>query len=156
MSELVLKTCDSLKEAIKTIKSHLVQKDKKNLEMFNYYKENNAKTTIEDYNSMEERHWNDQIFLVYRTDKYIDEVWLFENEFEIESWLKAKWYEWNLWEFEEDEFLKENLIIWHFHRNICKEKWKNLYSSSKPFIEGWSRRKIYVNFEFIPSFSVSV
>lgn len=153
MSKYILETCYSLKEAIKSIKNKLNETDTDSNNLWNWYKENNPKKI--EGKTMEGYHWNDKVYLVYRNDFYIDECWIFNDSYNIELWLEEKWSDWGLWEYRDIEgSLNKNLVIWEFHRDICKEKWKNLYRKSKQFIDGWSRKQIYVEFKTVPSFSV--
>lgn len=154
MSEHVLDTCYSLKDAIENIKIRLSEIDKEGNESWKWYKENMPER-IESMKSMENKNWNDEVYLVYRNDFYIDECWIFDDDYDIQRWLEEKWSDWNLWDYDNiDDFLEENLVIWKFHRNICNEKWSHYRKYSKPFMEGWSRKREYASFEAVPLFSI--
>lgn len=154
MSEHVLETCYSIKEAMRSIKNKLIEIDKKNLEMWSWYKENMPEEI--QGKTMEEKYIHEHLYLVFRNDYFVDECWVFQNTYNIESWLDNKWTDWGLWEYDDpNEFLEDNLVIWCFHRNACKKRWGTLYKNSKPFIEGWSRKREYASFEAVPSFSVN-
>ncbi|MEN2765736.1 hypothetical protein [Ornithinibacillus xuwenensis] len=153
MSEHVLEVCYSLKEAIQSIKERLSETDSKCLEMWNWYKENMPEKI--EGNSMEDKNWNDKIYLVYRSDFFIDECWLFEDDYDIQCWLEEKWSDWDLWDYDDlNGFFEENLVIWEFHRNICNDMWNHYRKYSKPFMEGWSRKREQASFEAVPSFSI--
>lgn len=153
MSEHVLQVCYSRKEAIQSIKYRLNEIDENCIEWFDWYKEKMPERIKG--KTVEERNWNDSLYLVYCADYFDDKVWIFEDEYDIERWLDEMWTYWDLWEVNDvGAHLNETLAIWEFHRDIRKEKWASLYEDSKTFIKGWSRRRRCVEFEFIPSFSV--
>lgn len=154
MGKHILKTCDSLKHAISYTKERLLQMDAKNIEYWEWRQENYPNRESK-YSTMEEEYYNDELYLVYRNDYYIDECWIFSDAFDIQYWLEEKWSDWDLWDYGDiNGFLEENLVIWKFHRNIQKEKWSHLCNGSKQFMQGWSRKREYVSFEAVPSFSV--
>ncbi|MCY9674647.1 hypothetical protein M5W63_19330, partial [Bacillus pumilus] len=74
-----------------------------------------------------------------------------------EHWLESEaWDNWGLWELNDIEgSLNEDVMIWKFHRDICKEKWEISYRDSKPFINGWSRQRKNIEFRAVPSFSLN-
>lgn len=151
MAKIVTEECYSLRDAIETIKERLAKIDEdahKHREFMLEYKPEKAKE------SMEEENWNDKLYLVYRND-YGDTFYIFDDEYDIQEWLDEKWSDWDLWEYSDpNTFLQEELVIWEFHRDICKEKWEILYKKSKAFIDGWSRKREYASFEAVPSFSI--
>ena len=152
MSKDALEECYSLRDAVQLVKSKLIEKDNKNNEHRKWCKINMT-DAIKD--SMEEENWNDKLYLVYRNDYYDDKYYIFKDSYDIESWLGEKWSDWDLWDYSNiNSFLEEELTIWEFHRNICIEKWDTLYEDSKPFINGWSRKREYAELEAVPSFNV--
>jgi hypothetical protein len=154
MSENVLKVCFSLREAIESLKNLLEEKDKNNHEHREWCKKHMPE--LIKVETMEEENWNDTFYLVYRNDGYDDTFYIFECAYDVEKWLEEKWSDWEIWDYgDPNTFLGETLIVWEFHRNICKEKWPILYDGSKPFIDGWSRKRKSVYLEYSPSFSLS-
>lgn len=152
MSEYILEKCFSLRDAIEFVKERLVAEDTENLKMREFWEKHDPNRLKE---SMEEENWNDKFYLVYRNDYYDDRFYIFEDGYDIESWLGKNWSEWDLWDYGNIQgFLDDTLVIWEFHRNICIEKWPSLYRESKSFINGWSRKREYVQFEVLPSFSL--
>jgi hypothetical protein len=150
MSKHFLEECHSLKEVMQSLKERLIEIDENNHKNREWYKEHLPERVKE---SMEEENWNDSLYLAYPKDD--EEFYIFEDNYDIEQWLDEKWSEWGLWEYDDpNDYLEEELVIWKFHRNICKEKWEILYKNSKPFIDGWSRKREYAGFEAVPSFSV--
>lgn len=148
-----MKEFDSLKDAIAFVKERLIEEDISNNEHREWYKENMPEKLTR---TMEEDNWNDKLYLAYRNDFYDDTFYIFEDENDIESWFGEKWSDWDIWDYSDpNRFLEETVVVWEFHRDICKEKWAILYTNSKPFINGWSRKKKTVGFEAIPSFSIS-
>ncbi|WP_111292415.1 hypothetical protein [Bacillus safensis] len=153
MSEHVLKEFETLREAVEFIKDELKQTDERNTRNLNVIRTLDTSSTSE---SMEEDNWNDELFLLYSLD-YGDSFLVFESDHDIECWLESDaWDDWALWELNDIEgSLNEDVMVWKFHRNICKEKWEISYRDSKPFINGWSRQRKKIGFEAVPSFSLN-
>lgn len=128
--------------------------DERNLELRESYKKYSYNTDRL-AKSMEEDNWDDKLYIVYRNDSYNNRFYLFDSGYKIGSWLEKKWKDWDLWEHgNPNEFFEENLVIWEFHRNVCIEKWPTLYDESKTVLDGWSRKREYVQFEMQPSFLI--
>jgi hypothetical protein len=148
----ILEECYSLRDAIESIKNRLHKIDveaNKHREFLTKYK---PEQVIE---SMEKQNWSDKLYLVYRNDYYNDTFYIFKDDTDIENWLGEKWSDWDLWDYSNlNTFFEETLIIWEFHRDICKEKWGILYGKSKQVIDGWSRKRESVDFAVVPSFSI--
>ncbi|RKO61725.1 hypothetical protein [Caldibacillus debilis] len=154
MSKNVLQEYSSLREAIESLKTFMKKKDENNHRHRQWYQQNMPEGIKSE--TMEEENWNDKFYLVYRNDGYDDTFYIFESEYDVEQWLEEKWADWEIWDYDDpNTFLKETLVVWEFHRNICKEKWAILYGDSKHFMDGWSRRRISVSLEFSPSFSLN-
>ncbi|WP_144526185.1 hypothetical protein [Bacillus pumilus] len=153
MSEHVLKEFESLREAVEFIKDELKKTDAERTEAREISLKINPSRVLE---PMEEDNWNDELFLLYSLD-YGDSFLVFGSDFDIESWLESDaWDDWALWELNDIEgSLNEDVMVWKFHRNICKEKWEISYRDSKPFINGWSRQRKKIGFEAVPSFSLN-
>ncbi|MDM5320376.1 hypothetical protein QUF57_10345 [Bacillus pumilus] len=153
MSEHVLKEFETLREAVEFIKDELKQTDEQNTRNLNVIRTLDPSSASE---SMEEGNMHDELFLLYSLDDG-DSFFVFESDHAIESWLESDaWDDWGLWELNDIEgSLNEDVMIWKFHRNICKEKWEILYRNSKPFINGWSRQRKNLGFEAVPSFSLN-
>lgn len=154
MSKHVLEVCDSLKEAVKVVKNRLNQMDEYAIRAWNWRNENFPEKTKG--KTMEEENWDDKLYLVYCADDDLEEkCWIFRDDYDIKLWLNKKWLDWNLWELDDIEgYLSETVVIWEFHRDVSEEKLGFLYRNSKPFIKGWSKKRRYVRFEFVPSFAV--
>lgn len=153
MSNKALKECDSLREAVKEIKNKLSLIDKEAQELWKLMKKHDSENTKE---TMQEHSFHDKLCLVYRNDYYDETYYIFENVYDIEDWLNGKWSEWNLWDYDDpNAFFEETLVVWEFHRDVCKERWPYLYKNSKHFVEGWSRKRMTANVKPVPSFSIS-
>ncbi|EDW20745.1 hypothetical protein FO510_07435 [Bacillus pumilus] len=152
MSEHVLKEFETLREAIEFIKNELKKTDAERTEAREISLKINPSRVLE---SMEEDNWNDELFLLYSIDD--GPFFVFGSDYDIERWLESDaWDNWGLWELNDIEgSLNEDVIIWNFHRDICKEKWEILYRNSKPYINGWSRQRKEIAFEAVPSFSLN-
>ena len=152
MSERVTKEFETLKDAVIDIKERLKNIDKKNKE----YREVLINIGHNTEMSMEEANWSDKLYLVYRNDGYDDAYYQFDDDYDITCWLDDMWSDWDLWEYGDrlNGFFEENLVIWEFHRNICIDKYPNLYNDSKQFIDGWSRKRVCASFEAVPTFSI--
>jgi hypothetical protein len=146
-----LETCDSLREAITSIKERLNKIDKENEKQWNWYKVHMPEYA--EGTSYIDKYWNDNLYLVY--DKDEDEFYIFEDEYNIDEWLEKQWDN-GLYEYDThiDDYFENDLRIWEFHRDICKEKWDTLYKDSKPFIKGWMRLKKTASMEYEPRFSI--
>lgn len=154
MNEHVLEEHFCLKEAIIDLKNRLTEIDTKNHKNRDWYKEHMPDKLKNE--TMEEENWNDRLFLVYRNDYYEDTFYLFESEYSIENWLNKKWTDWDIWDYSDpNNFFEDTLVIWEFHRNVCKENWSTLYSESKSFIDGWSRKREFASMEYLPTFSIN-
>ncbi|MCA1027073.1 hypothetical protein LCM23_13305 [Cytobacillus kochii] len=153
MSKSVLEENYSLKDALKSIRKRLEETDEENIRSREFWKAHDPSRIKE---SMEEENWNDSLYLVYRNENYDNTFYIFKDDSDIVSWLENKWDDWCLWDYDDIQgFLDDELIVWKFHRDICIDKWEILYKESKPFIKGWSRKREYVSFETVPSFSIS-
>ncbi|MEK4570573.1 hypothetical protein [Bacillus sp. FSL K6-3458] len=152
MSEHVLKEFETLREAVEFIKDELKKTDAEIIKDREISLEMNPGRVLK---SMEEDNWNDNLFLLYSIDD--GPFFVFESDYDIEHWLESDaWDNWGLWERNDIEgSLNEDVMVWHFHRNICKEKWEISYGDSKPFINGWSRQRKKIEFEAVPSFSLN-
>lgn len=153
MSEHVLKEFETLREAVEFIKDELKKTDAERTEAREISLKINPSRVLE---SMEENNYHDNLFLLYSLD-YGDSFFVFESDYDLESWLESDaWDDWNLWECKDIEgSLNEELMIWKFHRDICKEMFEVLYRDSKPFINGWSRQRKNIEFRAVPSFSLN-
>ncbi|MEK5006574.1 hypothetical protein MHI11_05350 [Bacillus sp. FSL K6-3312] len=153
MSEHVLKEFETLREAVEFIKDELKQTDERNTRNLNAIRTLDPSSASK---TMEEGNMYDELFLLYSLDDG-DSFLVFESDYDIESWLESDaWDDWALWELNDIEgSLNEDVMVWKFHRNICKEKWEISYRDSKPFINGWSRQRKKIGFEAVPSFSLN-
>ncbi|WP_350303459.1 hypothetical protein [Bacillus pumilus] len=153
MSEHVLKEFETLREAVEFIKDELKKTDEQNTRNLNVIRTLDPSSASE---SMEEGNMHDELFLLYSLDDG-DSFFVFESDYDLESWLESDaWDGWNLWERKDIEgSLNEELMIWKFHRDICKEMFERLYRDSKPFINGWSRQHKNIEFRAVPSFSLN-
>ncbi|MGZ9700029.1 hypothetical protein ACVU03_19760 [Bacillus safensis] len=153
MSEHVLEKFDTLREAVEFIKDELKKTDAEIIKDREVSLKINPSRELK---SIEEDNWNDELFLLYSLD-YGDSFLVFESDHDIECWLESDaWDDWALWELNDIEgSLNEDVMVWKFHRNICKEKWEISYRDSKPFINGWSRQRKKIGFEAVPSFSLN-
>jgi len=153
MSKHTLEVCDSLRNAVDSIKERLQKTDKENHEQRKWYTNNMPEQIKKE--TMEEENWNDKMYLVYRKDNYDDKFYIFEDDHDIQGWLEEKFSDWDLWDYNDpNRFLEEELVIWEFFRDVCKEKWEILYRNSKPFIKGWLRKQEVASMEYSPTFSV--
>ncbi|RKE76754.1 hypothetical protein [Bacillus safensis] len=152
MSEHVLKEFETLREAVEFIKDELKKTDAEIIKDREISLEMNPDRVLK---SMEEDNWHDNLFLLYSIDD--GPFFVFESDYDIEHWLESDaWDNWGLWERDDIEgSLNEDVMVWKFHRDICKEKWEILYRNSKPFINGWSRQRKEIAFEAVPSFSLN-
>ncbi|AWI35714.1 hypothetical protein BA81_14212 [Bacillus safensis FO-36b] len=152
MSEHVLKEFETLREAVEFIKDELKKTDERNTKNLNVIRTLDPSSASE---SMEEGNMHDNLFLLYSIDD--GPFFVFETDYDLESWLESDaWDDWNLWERRDIEgSLNEDVMIWKFHRDICKEKWEISYRDSKPFINGWSRQRKNIEFRAVPSFSLN-
>ncbi|NRF06185.1 hypothetical protein HRF57_15125 [Bacillus safensis] len=143
---------ETLREAVEFIKDELKKTDAERTEAREISLKINPSRALE---SMEEDNWNDELFLLYSLDD--DSFFVFESDYAIERWLESDaWDNWALWERKDiAASLNEDVVVWNFHRDICKEKWEILYKDSKPFINGWSRQRKEIGFEAVPSFSLN-
>ncbi|MEK4791152.1 hypothetical protein [Bacillus sp. FSL K6-2971] len=153
MSEQVLKDFETLREAVDFIKEELKKTDERNTRNLNVIRTLDPSSASE---TMEEGNMHDELFLLYSLDDG-DSFFVFESDYDLESWLESDaWDDWNLWERKDIEgSLNEELMIWKFHRDICKEMFESLYRDSKPFINGWSRQRKHIEFRAVPSFSLN-
>ncbi|WP_342467302.1 hypothetical protein NSS65_13405 [Bacillus sp. FSL K6-1006] len=144
---------ETLREAVEFIKDELKKTDAERTEAREISLKINPSRVLE---SMEENNYHDNLFLLYSLD-YGDSFFVFESDYDLESWLESDaWDDWNLWERKDIEgSLNEELMIWKFHRDICKEMFEVLYRDSKPFINGWSRQRKNIEFRAVPSFSLN-
>jgi hypothetical protein len=143
-----LETCDTLREAIISIKEKLVKIDKEHRDDLNWYKKHMPEHDYVDTS------WNDQLYLVY--DKDEDEFHIFADEYDINEWLDDQWSN-SLFEYGDgiNDYFTTDLRIWQFHRTLCKERYEILYRDSKPFIDGWMRLQKTANMEYEPRFSIT-
>lgn len=143
---------ETLREAVEFIKDELKKTDAERTEAREFSLKINPSRVLE---SMEKDNWNDELFLLYSLDD--DAFFVFESDYDLESWLESDaWDAWGLWERKDIEgSLNEELRIWKFHRDICKEMFWPLYRDSKPFINGWSRQRKNIEFRAVPSFSLN-
>ncbi|WHF29106.1 hypothetical protein QJS65_20385 (plasmid) [Bacillus altitudinis] len=153
MSEHVLKEFETLREAVEFIKDELKQTDERNTRNLNVIQTLDPSSASE---TMEEGNMHDELFLLYSLDDG-DSFFVFESDHDIECWLESDaWDDWGLWELNDIAgSLNEDVMIWKFHRDICKEMFEPLYRDSKPFINGWSRQRKKIGFEAVPSFSLN-
>ncbi|MCY7574485.1 hypothetical protein MKY83_13420 [Bacillus sp. FSL M8-0266] len=153
MSEHVLKEFETLREAVEFIKDELIKTDEQNTRNLNVIRTLDPSSASE---TMEEGNMHDELFLLYSIDDG-DSFFVFESDYDLESWLESDaWDDWNLWERKDIEgSLNEEVMIWKFHRDICKEMFEPLYRDSKPFINGWSRQRKNIEFRAVPSFSLN-
>lgn len=150
MSEHVLEEFETLRKAVEFIKGRLKETDALNTSNLN---EISALNPSKASKSMEEINWNDKLFLLYSIDGGY--FFVFESVSAVEGWLADEaWDSWGLWELNKAISLNEDLRVWEFHRDVCKEMFRFLYRRSKPFIDGWPKKRKKIRFKAVPSFTL--